>query len=223
MIKASNLFTRFLKLALFGGLALFSGCVDINDSKVQILRPTEIDPNHQISLDKCPQHTNPHRLFKALTGSNSVLAQGGTGVALNQLDFDKMWGNLSSVETGNVTTSALTQEPVINWDQQMVYYLVIGTDNSCQKTKPFGDEMNTDCFSITIPLYRYLEGTNCQPPLSFPVFLYIYSKSNLPINIQWVYPTPIPTAALLPTPSPTATPTPTSSGKTIPTPESENE
>ena len=228
MTQALNLMTRFPNLVLLGALILVSGCVDINDAKVQVQHPGEIDPYNQISLDKCPQHTSPHRLFTALTGSNSALAQGGTGVASNQQDFDKMWGYLSSVETGDVTTFSLTQKPVINWGQEIAYYLVVGADSSCQKTKPFGDEMNTDCYSITIPLYRYSEGTNCQPPLYFPVFIYILSaQKNIPINVQWVYPTPVPTATLLPTatptPAPTATPRPTSLGKATPAPESEDE
>jgi hypothetical protein len=223
MIRIPNPFTHLKKLVLISGLisapVWFSGCVDINDTRVQVQHPEEADPYARNVLDKCPQHTNPHRLFTALTGTNSPLGQSGPQLAGNQADFDRMWTYLSSVDMGDVSISSLTQKPIINWDQDMAYFLVVPIDNNCQKTKPFGDQMNTDCYSITIPLYRYLEGTNCGPPLYYSVFIYIYSNKSLPMNVLWVYPTP--------TSSPTLVPKPTATPKAIPTatptPESEDE
>jgi hypothetical protein len=223
MIRIPNPFTHLRKSILVSGLILapvwFSGCVDINDTRVQVQHPEEVDPYARNVLDKCPQHTNPHRLITALTGATSPLGQSGPQLVSNQVDFDRMWDYLSSVDMGNVTTSSLSQKPVIDWGQDMAYFLVVPLDSSCQKTKPFGDEMNTDCYSITIPLYRYLEGTNCGPPLYYPVFIYIYSNKSLPMNVQWNYPTPTVTLSPVPTAKPTATATPTPTA----TPESEDD
>src|SRR5579872_3900865 len=223
MIQPPNPFTHFKKLVLVSGLisalAWFSGCVDINDTRVQVQPPSQADPYARNVLDKCPPHTNPHRLITALTVTNSPLGQNGPQIAANQADFDRMWDYLSSVDMCNVTTSSLTQKPVINWDSDMAYFLVVPIDNNCQKTRPFGDEMNTDCYSITIPLYRYMEGTNCGPPLYYSVFIYIYSNKSLPMNVLWVYPTPTVTSSPMPTVKPTATATPIPTA----TPESEEE
>ncbi len=223
MIRIQNTFTHLKKLVLVSGLILapawFSGCVDINDTRVQVQHPGEVDPYAHNVVDKCPQHTNPHRLITALIGETSPLGQNGPQLIGNQVDFDGMWNYLSSVDMGNVTTSSLTQKPIINWDSDMAYFLVVPIDSNCQKTLPFGDEMNTDCYTITIPLYRYLEGTDCGPPLYYPVFIYIYSKISLPMNVLWVYPTPTATPSLMPTLKPTATLTPTPTA----TPESEDE
>ncbi len=141
----------------------------------------------------------------------------------SQAEFEKWWVYVSVLDDGRTQTSALSQVPIVDWSQQVAFFNVIPASNSCEKTKPYGDEMTTDCYTITMPIYRYLEGTNCGSPSAFQVFIYIYPKVNLPVIGQWVYPTPIPTATLLPTATPTATPRPTSLEKATPTPESENE
>src|SRR5258708_13728893 len=127
--------------ALISGLLLnliwFSGCVDINDARVQVQPPGEADIYSRNVLDKCPPHTNPHRLVVAQTGSNSVLAQLGPAVANSQQDFDKYWSYLSALEPGaNIITSSLSQEPLVNWGQETVDFLVIPVNNSSQQTKP---------------------------------------------------------------------------------------
>lgn len=205
-----------LKAALVGCLLFFAaGCVDINDAKVQVQAPAQIDPYNRIALDKCPSHVYPHRLVVAQTGSSSQLVQLGSQMAYNQQDFDKWWSMVSTLGSIDPTTSTPSQQPIVNWDQQGAYFLVIGVGNSCDLTKPMADEMTTDCYSISVNLYRYSEGTNCQPPGNLAVFIYVFPKSTLPVNVVWFYPTPVPTPT--PKPIPTLTPTPT------PTPETESE
>jgi hypothetical protein len=214
-VKNSRLkFFIFLSPVL---LALAAGCVDINDARVQVQAPGQVDPYSRIALDQCTPVVYPHRLIVAKTGSASPLAQVGPQMVYNQLDFDKYWGYVTAQDSDKISTSNLSQVPLVNWDQQWAYFLVVGANNSCEKTKPFGEEMKTDCYTISIPLYRYQEGTDCQPPTSFTVFIYLFPKTNLPVNFVWVYPTPIPTA----TPKPTLTSTPTATP--TPPPDSEDE
>ena len=196
-------------------LAFSAGCVDINDTRVQVQRPGDVDIYQRNVLDRCPSHKYPHRLVVAQTGLNSPLAQRGSQIVTTQTDFDQLWAALATVENSNITTTSLTQEPVVNWEQEQALFMVVAVDNSCQKTLPFGDEMTTDCYSITAPLFRYWDGSHCGPPIYYPVFLYIYPKTGWPVNIQWVVPTP--TFTMTPKPIPTATP------RATPTPEPESE
>src|SRR5260221_12407527 len=108
---------RFLSILSGIVLMVLAGCVDINDAKVQVQRPGEIDPYKRNVLDKCPPHTNLHRLVMAKTGSNSILAQGGTEIVYTQKDFDQAWSYLSAVDDGNVALSHSSREPVVTWNQ----------------------------------------------------------------------------------------------------------
>ncbi|HUO58724.1 MAG TPA: hypothetical protein VMV05_11170 [bacterium] len=207
----------FILVALAAG----AGCVDINDSRVQVQRPGDLE-QYQRSLlpeDKCSPHTVPHRLIRAQTTNGSILTQAGAQFVNNQQDFDKWWPVISP-EAGwqnNMSVSSLTGEPVINWDQETAYFVLCPISNSCQKISPDTNEMDTDCFTITVHLREYRETQNCQAPVFYPVFVYIYSKTNLPVNVVDFYPTPTPTVTF----TPTATSTPRI--RPTPTPESEDE
>ncbi len=222
MIRLMEFFYHSRKFALICGLIVLlvlaaSGCVDINDARVQVLAPGQVDPYSRIGLDKCPSHVYPHRLILGQTGSSSPLAQVGPQMINNQRDFDKYWGYVTAIPNDKISTASLSQQPLVNWEQQMVYFIVIATNNTCEKSKPMPDEMTTDCYTVTIPLYRYFEGTDCQPPGFNLVFIYLFPKTPLPVNFVWFYPTPVPTPTPKPIPTPTFTPTPT------PLPESEDE
>ncbi len=194
-----------------------AGCVDINDAKVQVKAPGEVDPYGRNVLDKCPTHIYPHRLIVARTGSSSPLAQIGTQLVSTQQVFDQYWSNVSVNPEDQVSDTPISAQPNVNWDQQYAYFYVVPVSSSCEKTKPMPDGMTTDCYSISIPLYRYIEGTNCQPASNLMVFIYIISKVSLPFGVVWYYPTPSPTPTPKPIPTLTPTPAPTS------TPESEGE
>ncbi len=227
MIQPPNSFIRLKKMALacalVSSLAWFTGCVDINDAKVQVQAPGQIENYSRNVIDKCTPQAYPHRLIVAKTTAASPLAQNGSHEVVTQEEFEKFWNYVSVLDEGKTQISALSQIPIVDWSQQVAFFSVIPATNSCEKTKPYGDEMTTDCYTIKMPIYRYLEGTNCGPPDSLSVFIYIYPKVNLPVIGEWFYPTLIPTATIPPTATPTATSLPVNLGKATPTPESGDE
>lgn len=191
-------------------LLLLAGCVSIYDTKVQVQRPTEIETYNRSPLDQCTPHVYPHRLIRATAGGGYPYLETGGALISDQTQFDQWWAGLSAqwdqdkVVTGNL-------KPVIDWTQQSAYFIPIGL-NPCDKVKPFGDEMVTDCYTITIHILRWTENENCQKDsATTPVFIYIYPKAvNQPVVVQWHYPTPTPTFTVVATPTatPTATPAP---------------
>lgn len=185
------------------------GCVSIHDT-IPIEYPSPVDQYNRNTLDKCTPHVNPHRLILAQEGLGSYLvSHGGNQIVNNQQDFDLLWNSVSpQLDPNNVPSSSL--EPIIDWDHESAYFLTVPRDQTCQKAKPFGDEMVSDCYSVSLIIFRYNEGS-CEQAVNYPVFIYIYAKTNLPVGIQWVYPTSVPTATAVPAPParPTMTPTPT--------------
>ena len=193
--------------------ACIGGCVSINDNTVQVTPPGQADQYQRNVLDKCPPHINPHRLILAQIVTGSSLVTTGSQVVTNQQDFDNWWSQMApQVTSNNIPTYSLSQAPMIDWTQQQVYFLMVPIDTTCQKTVPYGDEMISDCYDITVPLYRTTETQNCVPAGYYPVFVFIYAKTNLPLSIQWINPTPTPTTSPLPTSTSTPTPTATPQG-----------
>ncbi len=159
-------------------------------------------------VDKCIPHPYPHRLLLGQTGFGSTLLQAGEAQLADRQDsFDYLWNGLS-IEVDQSAVTGTTIKPVINWEHEAALFYRFSLSNTCQKVKPFGDEMVTDCYSITLPVLRYMEGKDCRPAMDYPVFIYIFPKAKLPISVQWVDLTPTPTPVPAATPFPTATPTP---------------
>lgn len=203
---------RFGFVLILVFLAGFAGCVSIHDGNaVQVTPPGQTDQYQRNVLDKCPPHINPHRLVIGEIATGNPLVTSGSQIVYTQQDFDKLWPNITvqPPDPAKVPMNSLTQEPIVNWSSEIAYFLLVPIDNSCQKTVPFGDEMTSDCYDITVPLYRTNEGQNCGAPGAYPVFIFIYAKTNLPLAIQWIYPTPTPTFSPVPTATRTPTPTPT--------------
>jgi hypothetical protein len=192
------------------GLLLSAGCVSIYDTKVQVQRPGEVESyNNRSPLDHCTPHVYPHRLIQATTGIGYPYLQGGA--LINQQDqFDQYWAGLS-VQLNQDKVVSDNLKPVIDWNTQTVYLIPFAL-NPGERIKPFGDEMTTDCYTITIQLYRWLDKENdLKVASAIPVYIYIYPKAlNQPVGIEWHYPTPTPTFTVVvkPTATPTATPTP---------------
>jgi hypothetical protein len=191
---------------------LSAGCVSIYDSKVDVQPPGQVEQYNRSTIDQCTPHVYPHRLIQATTGMAYPYLQTGGGLVNDQVQFDQWWAGLSlQLDQDKVVSTNL--KPVIDWTQQTAYFIPVQIGSPCQKVKPFGDEMTTDCYNITIPIYTWMEGENCQQPItSYPVFIYIYPKANnQPVGIQWIHPTPTPTFSptRAATATPTATPTPT--------------
>src|SRR5258708_2515328 len=216
--KAVICFKKFsLVFALVSSLAWFTGCVHINDAKVQVQEPGQVEGYSRTVFEKCTPQVYPHRLIQGQIGISSPLVQGGPTMVNSQADFERIWNNFTVLDEGKGSTSTLAQIPVVDWDKQVAYFYVVQINNTCQKARPMADGMITDCYNITIPIYRYLEGTDCKAPNVIPALLYIYPKANIPVNVHWIDPTPIPTATLPPTATPT--PHPPSPGKATPTPD----
>jgi len=170
---------------------LGAGCVAVGDTHVQVVQPAQIDPYQRNVLDKCQPHIYPHRLILGQTGIGSTLQQGAI-IVYNQTDFDIYWNSISAPTDENKVP--ITTKPVINFDQESAYFLPISVSNSCQKFEPYGDQMTTDCYNISLVIFRHTDNANCQPVNEIPVFVYIYPKTNWPVGTQWIDPTPVPTA-----------------------------
>ncbi len=197
------------------GLAVLGGCVPLSQ-EVPIYYPEPVGQNSASPLDKCPLHVYPHRLILAQAADGSPLVRAGWQLVGNQKDFDYWWGFIApQLDEKNVPSGSL--KPVVDWDRQVASFVPISADTTCEKARPYGSEMTTDCLAIQIPIYRYYEGGDCKPPSQFQVFVYIHPRSPLPLTFQWIYPT------ATPTPFPTATETPTPTPFPTPTPESEDE
>ncbi|HVZ79849.1 MAG TPA: hypothetical protein VHE12_03510 [bacterium] len=176
------------------GLLSLAGCVSIYDSKVQVERPAAVESyNNRSPLDRCAPHVYPHRLIQATAGGGYPYLNAGGALIDTQEQFDQWWAGLSvQLDQDKVVTDNL--KPLIDWSKQSVYMIPL-TLNPCEKVKPFGDGMSTDCYTITIPIYRWTDEENCQKnSANIPVFIYIYPKAvGQPVSMEWHYPTPTPT------------------------------
>ena len=144
-----------------------------------------------------------------------LLREGGQNAG-NQRDFDYWWGFISPQLNADNTPS-YSLKPVIDWDTETASFIPLGIDTTCRRIKPYGEGLVTNCYTVTVLLYSYTEGGDCQTPVNYPVFIYIHAKTNLPFEIRYFYPTPTPPA------EPAATPDPSSAPATAPTPESGDE
>jgi hypothetical protein len=191
------------------GVLWQAGCVDISDTKVQVQAPGQVDTYDRSFITQCTPHVMPHRLIRATIGEASPYFHTSGALVSDQADFDLWWSALTvQLDQNKVVTDNL--KPVIDWTNQIANIVVVPLTGPCQKTKPFGDEMTTDCYNVTIPIYIWNEGQDCSSDVpSYPVYIYIYPIVNLPVNVQWVQPTP--TLTLVPSPTPTSTPSPTPS------------
>jgi len=162
-------------------IALLAGCVSIYDDKVQVQRPEEIDSYQRNILDKCRPHQIPHRFLMGTMSAATTLLAGESLEVRDQAAFDLIWNNLIPDLTGAATPDLL--KPSINWEVQAARFIRIPTRNSCDKVKAYG--MESDCYQINLPIYRYVEGSPCIPTANHPVFLYIHPRTNLPIRPLW--------------------------------------
>ncbi len=200
-------------IVFLGGAPLLSaGCVSIDDPNVHVTRPSETDIYQRNVLNKCPPHTYPHRLIMAQAGNSSILTRQGQSAAANQTEFDEYWSSITPILDPNSVTNS-SAKPVVNFVREIALFVPMVSANSCIKYKPFGDEMSTDCYNITISIFWSQEGQDCQPLSAIPVFLYIYPKTEWPVIVQMVHSTPtptsVPTVVLKPKPTATIAPTPT--------------
>src|SRR5580658_5473106 len=78
------------------GVLWQAGCVDINDTKVQVQQPGQVDPYGRNVLSQCTPHVMPHHLIQATISSAAPHVQpGGGGIINDQASFDALWPELS--------------------------------------------------------------------------------------------------------------------------------
>ncbi len=183
---------KFLALFSVVSLTTLFGCVSINDNTVQVRPPERVDIYQRNVLDKCTPHLLPSRIIQGTLSAASTLLQGGGADVNSQKDFDFFWANITPDLTDGPVTGDL--KPSVNWDVQTVRFFCVPTSNTCEKVQAYG--METDCYQITLPFYKYVDGKNCSTaPSSYPVFVYIYPKGNLPLGPRFMtspYLTPTP-------------------------------
>ncbi len=211
---------RWKSILVFGLFLLAvlwqAGCVDISDTKVQVEPPGKVDQYNRSIVDQCTPHVMPHHLIQASISAAVPNLQPGSGTVLtDQTNFDILWTDLTvQLDQNQVMTQNL--KPVIDWTQQAVYVYYVLVDSSCEKVKPYGDGMITDCYNVTAQIYKWTEGEDCGSTItSYPVLVYIFPNVDLPVGVQWFGPTA--------TFTPTSTPTSTPSSTQTPTPTSEND
>ena len=191
-----------------GALVLvWAGCVSI-DQNVPVYAPGQVEDRGRSPLDVCDPHSLPHRLIRATANMPSSITAMGSAQVNDQAGFD-FWWNQVNAQLDPKMALANNGEPLIDWGNQTALFEVMPVNNTCQQAMSYGDEMNTDCFTITILDYIETDGPPCDPqPLTqVPVFIYIYPNTNLPVAFKWITPTPQPSPTFTPTTTVTATPT----------------
>jgi hypothetical protein len=194
-------------LSLAAVLVIWAGCVPISQN-VPVYAPGQVEDRGRSPLDVCQPHSLPHRLILATAGVPSPMTNAGSAQVNDQAGFDYWWGQVNAQLDPGVAVNS-KGEPLIDWTNQTAYFAVMPVNNACQKVWPYGDEMNTDCYTISVLMYIDSAGPPCDPqPLTqVPVFIYIYPTTNLPLSFKAITPTPMPSPTGTPTATVTATPT----------------
>ena len=188
-------------------LLTWVGCVPL-DQNVPVYAPGQVEDRGRSPLDTCEPHSLPHRLIRATASMPSSILTNGSAQVNDQAGFDYWWSQINAQLDPQMALTS-NGEPLIDWGRQTALFAVMQVNNSCQRATPYGDEMNTDCYTITVLNYIETDGPPCDPHAltQFPVFVYIYPNSNLPVSFKWITPTPQPTATFTATATVTATPT----------------
>ncbi len=201
-----------LGLTLLGaGLLAWSGCVSI-DQNVPVYAPGQVEQLGRSPLDVCEPHTLPHKLIQATTSMSSSLLTSGNVRVSDQATFDIWWSQVNATLDPKIPVAS-NGEPLVDWNTQVAWFTVLPLINTCQHISPYGQEVTTDCYTISFWLYSETDGPPCDPQslVQQPVYIYIYPNINLPGGFKYVTPTPqdSPTATATATDTPTPTPTPT--------------
>jgi hypothetical protein len=154
------------------------GCVNVQDN-VQIQRTTSTNAAQDVA-QKCDLKPYVARIILAM-GSASLQ---GVGLVRDKATFETTWNVLTVDPTQVYTKIEGTNEPQVDWTNQQVYFLQIGRlDNTCTKVVPV--KVETDCMSVFITLSKIQYVNNCQPGDSYPVFVYVLPRTDLPFEVHW--------------------------------------
>lgn len=171
---------------LLGAVWMLSlaGCVSIHEG-VAVERPLEMNAQQNVTK-RCPVAPYPHRLLRLHGGPGSkVVVEGGRTVS-RQEDFDALWTGLT-LDPGQTLNQAGdgSNKPLIPWDAQYATFFSFKVENSCQRILPALVPMQTDCLKVVFRSTQFWFKKNCESRTEYVVYVYIYPKTNLPIEHQW--------------------------------------
>jgi hypothetical protein len=154
------------------------GCVSIQDN-VQVDRMSQTNTAQNITK-KCERKPYVTRTILA-TGSAGLV---NGGLVRDKVSFDNIW-NLLTVDSSQVYTKVEgTNKPQVDWASQQVFFWVIGkVGDTCRKILPVNVE--TDCLSIFVTGSIIQYKKDCRSDESYPVFVYLMPKSDLPFDVRW--------------------------------------
>jgi hypothetical protein len=168
---------RLFFLSVFFALVC-AGCVSIQDN-VQIQRASGTNSTQNIT-QKCDLKPYVARLILA-SGSSSFQSP---GLVRDKDTFETAWNVLNVDSNQTYTKVEGTTKPQVDWTNQQVYFWTMGkVDNSCVKIVPI--KVETDCLNIFITVSRIVYASNCQPSESYPVFVYLMPRTEMPVGGQW--------------------------------------
>jgi hypothetical protein len=149
---------------------------------------------------------------------SSILTSGNVLVS-DQATFDFWWPQVNATLDPQIPIAS-NGEPLIDWKTQVAWFTILPVDNTCQHVSPYGQEVTTDCYTISFWLSMQTDGPPCQPQslVQQPVYIYIYPNINLPGGFKWITPTPQDSPTATATTIATDTPTPTVTPTVTPTP-----
>jgi hypothetical protein len=174
--------TRQHRLALIAGCILLSGCVPINQN-LQVDRPGEIDTRQNVTA-KCPIQIYPHTLLRAHAGAGARIVEDGGRSVGNQEEFDRYWTSLT-LDPGQPLPTMIegSNKPQIDWNSKQASFYPFKIENSCQRVIPI--PMKTDCLTVTFSFSMLWFKKDCTQKADYPVYIYIYPKTNLPMEVKW--------------------------------------
>lgn len=166
---------------LLGAAALCAGCVNIQDN-VQVDRTTATNTAQNIT-QKCD--VKPYVCITIPTmGSASLSSLQNVGLVRDKAAFESVWNVLTVDSSLTYTKVQGTNQPQIDWNSQQAFFLSLGkVDNTCVKIVPI--KVTTDCLNIFFTLSKVVYAKDCQSAESYPVFVYVMPRTDLPFQVLW--------------------------------------
>lgn len=174
----------FRMLAILLAVGMSMSCVSIHEG-LQVDRPTEMDSRQDVTK-RCPVSPYPHRLLRMHGGGSAkVVIEGGSTVG-DQVRFDEYWNGLT-LDPGQTLNNTVegTNKPLIDWNTQQAAFYSHRSNNTCEVLTAAVTPMETDCLKVTFYFTHIRYQKDCQDRLDNPVFVYIYPKTELPIELKW--------------------------------------
>ena len=154
------------------------GCVSIQDN-VQVQRTTGTNAAQNVT-QKCDLKPYVARTILAYASASFQ----SPGVVRDKDTFEAAWNVLTVDSSQTYMKVEGTNKPQVDWTSQQVLFWFMGkVDNTCRKIVPV--KVETDCLSIFITASVITYVKDCQSTESYPVFLYLMPKTDLPTETHW--------------------------------------